>query len=362
MVPPRRNRARARKLLVEHPQLRHLRKLRPAPTERLSRPAHAADLIEEQLRRAANQPVVVRLCDPLAASQRERHQPLFADRLSQQPIDLRCGAVAIGRAHDARAAPCQAGMRRRSRSTRISEAAAEILVWTRSSARVGPWLTARSAGRARRRGARTETPSRPSATIRPPGGPRPARTAPRRRPTSAPPPFRRRTPRPASGRSRRRGTPPPRRRPSGRPAARSRRRGEAGSRRDLQPAGVGFQEALLHVVALFARAATEAAHLGQRAVQLDDPTAAGAVVQAIDVLGDHAGQRPGRLQRRQRAVGGVGRGGPEARPADGGARPVALPDLTPPQKGVVLDRVARAGPARRRGSRGCRIRCCSRRR
>ena len=62
--------------------------------------------------------------------------------------------------------------------------------------------------------------------------------------------------------------------------------------RAVEPARIGRQEALLKLRARLIGAAGEAADVGQRAVQLDDLTAAGRVVQAIDVLGDEPGEKP----------------------------------------------------------------------
>ena len=63
------------------------------------------------------------------------------------------------------------------------------------------------------------------------------------------------------------------------------------SRSRLQPARVGVDQARVHLVPGLAAPAAQARDVGERAVQLDDAPAARALVQAIDVLRDHARER-----------------------------------------------------------------------
>jgi hypothetical protein len=113
----------------------------------------------------------------------------------------------------------------------------------------------------------------------------------------------------------------------------------------IQPPWILVDEALVHLGARRERAAREAPHLGQRAVQLDDAPAAGGVVQPIHVLRDDAGESPAALERGEREVGGVRARAREPHPPRGRARPVALPNLGAAQIGVMLDRVPRSGAA-----------------
>jgi hypothetical protein len=100
----------------------------------------------------------------------------------------------------------------------------------------------------------------------------------------------------------------------------------------------------LKPVSLLGDPTAQAADLRQRTVQLDHPAASGAVVQAIDVLGDHPGDEARLFERRQRVMGGVGLRPSKARPAEGRARPVASAHVVAPEERVLLDRVARAAP------------------
>lgn len=77
-------------------------------------------------------------------------------------------------------------------------------------------------------------------------------------------------------------------------------------RRRRRPAGVEREQAGLQCSRL-EDAAVEAAHLLQRAVELDDATAPSAVVEAIDVLGDDAAEEPGGLERGDGVVPALGR-------------------------------------------------------
>ncbi len=113
---------------------------------------------------------------------------------------------------------------------------------------------------------------------------------------------------------------------------------------ELQPAGVRLQKALLQLVSRLGDPTAHAADLRQRAVQLDHPAASRAVVQAIDVLGDHPGEEARCFERRQRAMGGVGLRRAKARPPEGRARPVAAAHVFAPQEGLLLDWVSRPGP------------------
>jgi len=67
------------------------------------------------------------------------------------------------------------------------------------------------------------------------------------------------------------------------------------------------------------RAAVEATHLADPAVQFDQVVLPGTTVQPVDILGDH--QLAGQHGEQPVPVVGIGRGHP--RPADMGARPVA---------------------------------------
>jgi len=90
------------------------------------------------------------------------------------------------------------------------------------------------------------------------------------------------------------------------------------------PAGVGGQQRLLERFAAAAGFAAHAAHLVQAAVQVDHGGAAGALVQAVHVLGEQHLHGAACFQCGQGGVGGVGLGLAEARPAEQAARPVAL--------------------------------------
>jgi len=70
--------------------------------------------------------------------------------------------------------------------------------------------------------------------------------------------------------------------------------------------GIELEQALLQGGARRDRGAGQAAHTRQGAVELDDGLAAGGLVQAVDVLGDDAGQRPVGLERGERIVPALG--------------------------------------------------------
>ena len=80
-------------------------------------------------------------------------------------------------------------------------------------------------------------------------------------------------------------------------------------------AAIGGGHRVLHRVARRAHTAAEADDVVETAVEIDDRAAAGALMQAIDVLGDELRERAGALPRRQRVMRGAGCGGAEARPA-----------------------------------------------
>jgi hypothetical protein len=92
-------------------------------------------------------------------------------------------------------------------------------------------------------------------------------------------------------------------------------------------AASGSWDAVLQRVARAARAAPEAAHAGEGAVQLHHAAAARGGVQAVDVLGDGPAERAEGLQGREGAVRRAGAGGEEARVPHGGAGPVPLSAL-----------------------------------
>ena len=62
----------------------------------------------------------------------------------------------------------------------------------------------------------------------------------------------------------------------------------------------------------------------QATVEVDDLSAAGALMQSVHILGDHRGHRAEPLQTRQMAVGGRRSGGLYRGPAEQGAAPVTL--------------------------------------
>ncbi len=118
----------------------------------------------------------------------------------------------------------------------------------------------------------------------------------------------------------------------------------------VAPRGVRREQALLEVVAVLERAAPQARHLAERAVQLGDPEAPGLGVQAVDVLGHHVGDDPARLEPRERAVALVRLRGAHPRPADRGARPVPAAHLLAPRELRSLD-----GPAWPRSGLGAAV-------
>src|SRR5690606_22736570 len=89
------------------------------------------------------------------------------------------------------------------------------------------------------------------------------------------------------------------------------------------PAGVGRFDGPLDLLAGAAGAAAEADDAVQAAVQVEHAATAGALVQAVDVLGQQQVDPAVSFERGQGVVGGVGLGADEARPPDGAARPVA---------------------------------------
>ena len=70
----------------------------------------------------------------------------------------------------------------------------------------------------------------------------------------------------------------------------------------------------------------QAANLRVRAVQIDDAATARLGVQEVDILGDHAGDAPGALERGQGAMTDVGAGSVHMPPAHVVACPVAAPE------------------------------------
>ena len=117
---------------------------------------------------------------------------------------------------------------------------------------------------------------------------------------------------------------------------------QPGGRRDV---GVERGEPTLHRRPAATAAAVQADHRGDVAVQVDHRAAAGRLVQAVDVLGDHPGQ-PGRpLQLDQRPVTGVGLGLADPPPAQVGPGPVAPLRLGGPDE---LAELHRRGPDRGR--------------
>ena len=212
----------------------------------------------------------------------------------------------------------------------------------------------RPGSRARRRDARSGSRRTRSATSRRRAGPRRDRTSPTRRRASA------------------RGTLPPKNTTSGismpshasqaddrevgdaaRRAGRRRRRARSSQRRG-SPTGVRREQAGLQGVARGQRVALEAAHARERAVQLDDGLAAGGVVQAVDVLRDHAGDHAARS-----SVASAGWPRWAAPP-----RAAASRSSSAPSSGAAARRCRRtrdagsaaacAAACRGRGSRGCR--------
>jgi hypothetical protein len=108
-----------------------------------------------------------------------------------------------------------------------------------------------------------------------------------------------------------------------------------------RPRRVRGEQPRLQVIARRQVAAREAAHPRERAVQLDDVAAARCLVQAVDVLRDHARDRTGVLERGEGAVAVVGARGGEPWPAHQRARPVALAHLGLLDELAVLHRRAR---------------------
>jgi hypothetical protein len=111
--------------------------------------------------------------------------------------------------------------------------------------------------------------------------------------------------------------------------------------RAQQPARVGDEQALLEVVARRDRAARQAAHARERAVELDDVPAPGLAVQRVDVLRDHAGERAAVLHRRERGVRRVRARRGHPRPADRRPPPVACARVRVADELAVLHRRAR---------------------
>ncbi len=72
------------------------------------------------------------------------------------------------------------------------------------------------------------------------------------------------------------------------------------------------------------RRAGHAGDLGEGAVELDDVHAAGALVEAVDVLGDQTSEQADSLHLGERVMASVRLGLTEATPANDGAGPVAL--------------------------------------
>ena len=113
-------------------------------------------------------------------------------------------------------------------------------------------------------------------------------------------------------------------------------------RRDV---GVERGEAALHLDPRRLGPAGQADDGGDVTVQVDDRAAARRLVQAIDVLGDDAGQPARPLELGQRAMPGVRPGLADPPPALVGPGPVAAPSLRCPGE---LAELHRRGPDRRR--------------
>ncbi len=111
---------------------------------------------------------------------------------------------------------------------------------------------------------------------------------------------------------------------------------------DLRPARIEAGEARLERGAWAHGVAAEAADALEGAVELDHVIAAGAVMEPVDVLGDHPVDASAALERREGVMAGVGLGAGKASPSDEGARPVSLSRFGALHEGAVLDGIARA--------------------
>ncbi len=112
--------------------------------------------------------------------------------------------------------------------------------------------------------------------------------------------------------------------------------------------GVGGFGPALHVGAGVGGAAAETDDAPEGTVEFDDAAASGGVVEAVDVLRDHARRHARRFEFGEGAVAAVRTCVPDARPPERRPRPVALPRghalVARRHEGVVLDRIARAVP------------------
>ena len=113
------------------------------------------------------------------------------------------------------------------------------------------------------------------------------------------------------------------------------RRARPGSRE----AGIRRAQPVLHRCARKGLVAADATHAPDGSVQFDHRTAAGLVVQAVDVLGDHGRHPASALERGKDAMAGVGFGTPHGLPACVAARPVAPAHRLRAEEGLVLDRL-----------------------
>ena len=227
------------------------------------------------------------------------------------------------------------------------------------SPRVGPRLTIATGRRARPPAARSGSPRTRPATSRRPAAPRPDRTAP--------------TPRRSVGahalaeehdvRLERAvaaiagDDPKAGDRVVGKSASPS---GAAIARRALEPAGVRGEQPVLQLAARpdARRSRGSGPRPARRAARR--PARCPPRVQAVDVLGDDAGQRAGALERGERAVGRRSAAAARSAPTRPRARPVAAADLRlPTNSRCWIGARGRGGPGR--GSRDARLGRCSRR-
>ena len=89
---------------------------------------------------------------------------------------------------------------------------------------------------------------------------------------------------------------------------------------------IAREEARLKAPPIGQRAAPEALHGVEAAVQIDHAAAACPRVQAVDVLRDDRADQTGRLEPRERDVCAIRRGPGDALPSNEAARPIAPPD------------------------------------
>ncbi|MNF71770.1 hypothetical protein D3C84_537270 [compost metagenome] len=108
---------------------------------------------------------------------------------------------------------------------------------------------------------------------------------------------------------------------------------------DAGQVGVLCFHQVLDRIALAVPAAIQAQHPVQTAVEFDHVTAAGLVVQGVDVLGDQPSDLPRALQASQGVVGFVRLRQTHPRPAEHRPRPVASPGLRGREKLLVHHRL-----------------------